>query len=242
MFKVNFNHAKSDGTQTNLCGLQFIRMLKVVVLASGNGTNLQAIVDASKNRLINIEVVLVLSDVKQAYALTRAERCGIEGVFIDSKDATKHEKYMSKLLEQKEVDLVVGAGYMRILSPIFINEWYGRLINIHPSLLPSFKGVDGQKQAFEYGVKLAGCTTHFMDERTDHGPIILQAAVKVHNDDTRETLAQRILKVEHQLLPRSIDLFEQGRIIINGRRVHILPGDSWRGAHEYDDVFYPMEY
>lgn len=216
-------------------------MLKVGVLVSGNGTNLQAIIDASENRLINAKVVLVLSDNKQAYALKRAKEHKIESIFVDAKDATNHENNIDMLFSQAGVDLIVGAGYMRILSAKFIKKWYSRLINIHPSLLPSFKGLDAQKQALSYGVKLAGCTTHFMDEKTDHGPIILQAAIRVY-DYTREMLAEQILKVEHQLLPRSIDLFEQGRIIINGRKTKILPGDSWQGLYDYHDVFYSVGY
>jgi phosphoribosylglycinamide formyltransferase-1 len=138
---------------------------------------------------------------------------------------------MDKELLNHNIEVVVGAGYMTILSPWFIKRWYGKLINIHPSLLPSFKGTDGQGDALKYGVKIAGCTTHFMDEKMDHGPIILQAAVPVQANDTRDTLAQRILDVEHQILPRTVDLFSQQRLIITGRRVTILPGDSWKDKY-----------
>ena len=132
---------------------------------------------------------------------------------------------------------------MRILSSFFVEKWYGRLINIHPALLPSFKGVNGQTQAYEYGVKLAGCTTHFMDNEMDHGPIILQAAVKVLSDDTEESLKQRILDVEHQILPRTIQLFAEKRLTINGRIVHIAPGDSWRDLYPtIPDVLYADGY
>jgi phosphoribosylglycinamide formyltransferase-1 len=134
-------------------------------------------------------------------------------------------------LNDAKVDLVVEAGYMRLLTPGFVKEWYGRLINIHPALLPSFKGVNGQGDALEYGVKISGCTTHFTDQEMDHGPIILQAAVKVLPDDDRDRLAHRILEVEHQVLPRTVDLFAQNRLQIKGRAVVVLPGDSWKDKY-----------
>jgi len=217
-------------------------MLKVGVLASGRGTNLQAIIDACEKKMINARVVAVISDNEKAYALERAKKYGIDAYFVDASDKEKHERKMDEILESHDVELVVGAGYMRILSAWFVNKWYGKLINIHPALLPSFKGIDAQRQAIEYGVKIAGCTTHFMDEKPDHGPIILQAAVKVKEDDTRDSLAERILRVEHQILPRSIDLFEQGRLVIEGRRVKILPGDSWLEKYSYPDVLYSEGY
>jgi len=217
-------------------------MLRIGVLASGRGTNLQAIIDACNRRMINAEVAVVLSDNSNAYALERARKYGIDAIFVDASDKEKHEREMDKILTQHEVGLVVGAGYMRILSPWFIKRWYGKIINIHPSLLPSFKGVDAQRQAWEYGVKISGCTTHFMDEKMDHGPIILQAAVRVRDNDTRDTLAERILKVEHQILPRSIDLFEKGRLILENRKVRILPGDTWIDKYSYPDVLYSDGY
>ncbi len=217
-------------------------MLKLGVLVSGRGSNLQAIIDACKKGLLNAKVSAVISDNKKAFALERARKNEIDAYFVDAKDREKHEKEIDEILENYGVGLVVGAGYMRILSEWFIKRWYGRIINIHPSLLPSFKGIDAQRQALEYGVKLAGCTTHFMDEKADHGPIILQACVKVKENDTRDSLAERILKVEHQILPRSIDLFEKGRLIIDGRRVKILPGDTWIGKYSYPDVFYSDGY
>jgi len=202
-------------------------MLKIGVLASGRGTNLQAIIEACEQGKINAEVSAVVSDNENAFALERARKHGINAYFSEAKDKRKHEEEINKIMQENSVNLIVGAGYMRILSPWFIEQWYGRIINIHPALLPSFKGTDGQGDALAYGVKISGCTTHFMDEKPDHGPIILQAAVRVLQDDDREKLAQRILKVEHQILPRSIDLFEQNRLVIEGRKVRILPGDSW---------------
>ena len=217
-------------------------MLTLGVLASGRGTNLQAIIDASKSKLINAKVDVVISDNENAYAIERAKKNGIDAFYIDARDRKRHEEKIDEVMRSYGVDLIVGAGYMRILSPWFIQRWRNRIINIHPALLPSFKGMDAQRQAIEYGVKIAGCTTHFMDEKPDHGPIILQAAVKVMNDDDRDKLAARILKVEHQILPRSIDLFEKGRLIIEGRRVRILPGDTWIGKNSYPDVLYSEGY
>ena len=219
--------------------------LRVGVLASGGGTDLQSIIDSSEKGMIDAEVVLVISDNKEAFALKRAEKHGIKVFFVDPKGKGKEDldKEIDKLLENNNVGLVVGAGYMRILSPCFVNKWYGKLINIHPALLPSFKGTNGQRDALDYGVKISGCSTHFMDEHMDHGPIILQAAVKVMPDDNRDKLAHRILDVEHQILPRTIQLFAQGKLKIDGREVKIKKGDSWKDKFEiFPDVLYSEGY
>ena len=219
--------------------------LKVGVLASGGGTDLQSIIDTSEKKMIDAEVAVVISDNKDAFALKRAGKHSIPWFFVNAKGRKneEHEKEIDFILKEHKIDLLVGAGYMRILTSYFIKKWYGKLINIHPALLPSFKGYNGQKDAFEYGVKISGCTTHFMDEHMDHGPIILQAAVKVLPDDDRDILAARILKVEHQILPRSVDLFTQGRLKIKGRKVEILPGDSWKDKYEiFPDVLYSEGY
>ncbi len=206
-----------------------VKKLRVAVLASGGGTDLQSIIDASEKGMIDARVIAVLSDKKDAYALKRAEKHGIKSYFIDpkGKERTEHEKELNSILEDNQVELIIEAGYMRILTPSFIKKWYGKLINIHPALLPSFKGTNGQGDALEYGVKISGCTTHFTDEEVDHGPIILQAAVKVRPDDDGDKLAARILEVEHQILPRTVQLFAENRLKIDGRKVNILPGDSW---------------
>ena len=221
------------------------KKLRVGVLASGGGTDLQSIIDASEKGMINVEVVAVISDNKEAFALKRAEKHKIKAFFVDpkGKDSQDHDKETDKILEENNVELVVGAGYMRILSSCFVKKWYGKLINIHPALLPSFKGTDGQGDTLDYGVKIAGCTTHFMDEHMDHGPIILQAAVKVMPGDDRDKLAHRILDVEHQILPRTVELFAQGRLKIEGRKVKIEKGDSWKDKYEIiPDVLYPEGY
>ena len=221
------------------------KKLRVGVLASGGGTDLQSIIDASEKGMIDAEVVVVISDKKDAFCLKRAEKHKIPKVFVDPKGLKQeeHDKEVDKILEKHNVGLVIGAGYMRILPPCFVKKWHGNLINIHPALLPSFKGTNGQGDAFNYGVKISGCTTHFMDEHMDHGPIILQAAVKVMPGDDRDKLAARILEVEHQILPRTVQLFAQGRLKIEGRKVKILKGDSWKKKYKtIPDVLYPEGY
>jgi len=221
------------------------KTLSVGVLASGSGTDLQSIIDASEKNMIDAEVVVVISDKEDAYALNRAKKHKIPGFFVDPKrkDRTAHEDEIDTILRAHQVELIVGAGYMRLLSPSFIKKWHHKIINIHPTLLPSFKGTNGQRDALQYGVKISGCTTHFMDTEMDHGPIILQAAVNVHSDDDRDALAARILAVEHQILPRTIQLFAQNRLLIEGRNVIILPGDSWKDKHKVlPDVLYSEGY
>jgi len=211
-----------------------VEKLRVGVLASGGGTDLQSIIDASEKGMVDAEVVVVISDKKDAFSLKRAKKHNIQIYFVDpkGKDKITHENNIDAILKNHSVGLVVGAGYMRVLSSSFVKKWYGKLINIHPALLPSFKGTNGQGDALEYGVKISGCTTHFMDEKTDHGPIILQAAVKVLPGDNRDVLAARILEVEHQILPRTIQLFAENRLKIVNRKVKILPGDSWIDKYE----------
>jgi phosphoribosylglycinamide formyltransferase-1 len=221
------------------------KKLSVGVLASGSGTDLQSIIDASEKKMIDADVVVVISDKKDAGALNRAKIHHVPGFFVDpkGKDRFVHEDEIDAVLRNHQVELVVGAGYMRLLSPVFVKKWHHKLINIHPALLPSFKGTNGQRDALQYGVKLSGCTTHFMDTEMDHGPIILQAAVKVLPDDDRDALAARILAVEHQILPRTIQLFAQRRLLIQGRSVVILPGDSWKKKHKVlPDVLYSEGY
>ena len=210
-----------------------VKKLRLGVLASGNGTDMQSIIDASTKGMIDAEVTVVVSDKKDAFALKRAIKHNIPTFFVDPRRKTReqHEDEIHTVLLEQKIDLVVGAGYMRILTPGFIKKWKGKLINIHPALLPSFKGTNGQGDALNYGVKITGCTTHFMDEEMDHGPIILQAAVQVLDHDTRDSLAARILEVEHQLLPRTIQLIAEHRVRLKGRRVQILPGESWQGRY-----------
>ena len=199
-------------------------MVNIGVLASGRGTNLQAIIEAIKKGKIEGKIGIVISDNRNAFALKRAEQNNIEIRYINFKSFKNREDYDKKIVEylkEKDVELVVLAGYMRILSPYFIRTYKNKIMNIHPALLPSFPGLHAQKQTVEYGAKVSGCTVHFVDEGVDSGPIILQKAVEVRDDDTEESLAEKILKEEHQIYPRAIQLFSEGRLIIKGRRVFI---------------------
>ncbi len=199
-------------------------MINIGVLVSGRGTNLQAIIEAVEEGRIEGEISIVVSDNPDAYALKRAKQYNIETQYIDFNKFKNRENYDKKIeeyLKEKKVDLVVLAGYMRILSPYFIRTYKNKIINIHPALLPSFPGLHTQRQAVEYGVKVSGCTVHFVDEGVDSGPIILQKTVEVKDNDTEESLAERILKEEHQIYPRAIQLFSEGRLIIKGRKVFI---------------------
>lgn len=200
-------------------------MLKIGVLVSGNGSNLQAIIDRIEAGELQAEISIVISDREDAYALKRAARHGIENMYIDPGKFREKREYEGKLvqvLKERGVELVIMAGFMRLLGPYFIREFHQRVMNIHPSLLPSFPGLRPQLQALEHGVKVSGCTVHFVDEGMDTGPIILQGAVPVYDDDTEETLSARILEKEHQIYPEAIKLYSEGRLKIEGRKVRIL--------------------
>jgi phosphoribosylglycinamide formyltransferase-1 len=195
--------------------------VNLAVLASGQGSNLQAIIEAVERGEIHGRVRAVISDVKEAYALERARRHNIEAIYLNPQDFPGRKAFneaIAALLEERAIDLVVLAGYMRLLSPAVIDRFRGRIMNIHPSLLPAFPGLEGVKQALDYGVKVSGCTVHFVDEGLDTGPIILQEAVPVYDDDTVESLHERIHKVEHRLYPRAIQLFIEGKLRLEGRR------------------------
>ncbi|HET9491168.1 MAG TPA: phosphoribosylglycinamide formyltransferase [Methylomirabilota bacterium] len=196
--------------------------LRVAVLASGRGSNLEAILEASRLPDFPARVVLVVSDRERAPALERAAAHGVAGVFLNPKDFGEREAYdaaLSRRLEEARVGLVCLAGFMRILGGGFIRAWAGHVMNIHPALLPAFPGLHAQRQALEHGVKVAGATVHFVDEGVDTGPIILQSSVPVEPDDTEQTLAARILAEEHRLYSQAIRLFAEGRLRIVGRRV-----------------------
>lgn len=198
-------------------------MTKLAVLCSGRGTDLQSIIDAIKAGSLNAEISIVLTDKPNVMALERAELAGIKNVCVDRKKFSTRAEFEAEILRQIDgVDLVVLAGFMRILSPEFVRKYSGRLMNIHPSLLPAFPGAHAHRDVLAYGVKISGCTVHFVDEGTDSGPIILQAAVEVLESDTEETLSARVLEQEHIIYPRAIQLFVEGRLKIEGRHVKIL--------------------
>lgn len=208
--------------------------LKLGVLVSGGGTNLQAIIDNIERGRLPAQIQVVISSRAGAYALKRAEMHGIPSYTVLRKDFPNLESYeaeMLRILDDCGVELVVLAGFMTVLSPHFINRYRNRIINIHPALLPSFcgKGFYGHRvheAVIAYGVRVSGATVHFVDEGTDTGPIILQEAVPVLQHDTPETLAARVLEVEHRLLPEAIRLFAQGKLRIEGRKVYISEEDG----------------
>jgi len=193
--------------------------MRVAIFASGSGTNLQAIIDA---QIKTIEIALVFSNKSDAYAIERAKNHNLPVEVIDHKSFESRGDFDSeiiRILEPYNLDLIILAGYMRILSPELVRAYKGKIINIHPALLPSFPGINSARQALEYGVKYTGVTVHFVDEGVDTGPIILQSIVEIEDRDTEESLLQKIHKVEHQIYPEAIELVSSGQIELNGRRV-----------------------
>ncbi|MGH7389336.1 MAG: phosphoribosylglycinamide formyltransferase [Candidatus Rokuibacteriota bacterium] len=197
--------------------------LRLGVLVSGRGSNLQALLDACARPDFPARVVVVISDRERAPALDRARAAGVEALFVDPKGFSDREAFDAALvreLDARGVGLVCNAGFMRILSPVFVRAFAGRALNVHPSLLPAFPGLHAQRQALAHGVRVAGATVHFVDEGpVDGGPIVLQSSVPVLPDDTEETLAARILVEEHRLYPEAVRLFAEGRLAIAGRVV-----------------------
>ncbi|MFA5015781.1 MAG: phosphoribosylglycinamide formyltransferase [Actinomycetota bacterium] len=198
---------------------------RIAVFASGFGSNLQAIIDYNKNNSLNGEIVLVFSNNKDAYALSRANKNNIRSVILDPSDYGTREEFdknIIELLEEERIDLVVLAGYMFLVSLKFVRKFKNRILNIHPALLPSFKGTHGIKDAYEYGVKVTGVTVHFVDEGLDSGPIIIQKAVDISQDESMEDLEEKIHRVEHEIYPLAVKYFCEDRLKIEGRKVKIL--------------------
>jgi len=211
---------------TNRTGL-----LKVAVLASGRGSNLQAVIDAIECGNLQARITAVVSNKQEAVALERARKHNLNAIFVDPKPFAgrsdgreAYDQALLKVLSEHEAELVLLAGYMKIVTAVLLSAYHNRIMNIHPSLLPSFPGLDVQKKALEWGCKLAGCTVHFVTEGVDEGPIIVQAAVPIRDDDTPDTLAARILEQEHKIYPRAVRLFAENRLRVEGRRVFIDQG------------------
>ncbi|NPV83420.1 MAG: phosphoribosylglycinamide formyltransferase [Candidatus Aminicenantes bacterium] len=201
---------------------------RVAVLLSGRGSNFRAIHEAMLAGKINADIVLVFSNKAEAPGLQTARERGLETLHLDPKSFPTKEAYDAAIVEElkkRQVDLVCLAGYMKIITPLFCQAFRNRIMNIHPALLPAFPGVEAQAQALAYGVKVAGCTVHFVDEGVDTGPIILQACVPVLENDTVESLSERILEQEHVIYSRAVRLFAEGRLVIEGHRVRILGQD-----------------
>ena len=200
-------------------------LLKLGVLISGNGSNLQSIIDNIENGSLKAVIKIVVSNNPDAFGIARAKKHGIPFAILKNGDYRSKDDFdaaLVKILKDCDVELVTLAGFMRIITPTLLRAFPGRIMNIHPALLPSFPGLHGQKQAVDYGVKFSGCTVHFVDEGVDTGPIIIQAAVPVMDDDTEDTLGARILKEEYKIYPRAIQLFADGQLEINGRKVKII--------------------
>lgn len=198
--------------------------LRIAVFASGQGTNFQAIVDAVREGKLDVTIELLVCDKPSAPVIERASRAGVSAFVFKPKDYPSREAYETEILAKlraREVDLIVLAGYMRILTPALVDPYYGRMINIHPSLLPSFPGMDAIGQALEHGVKTTGVTVHFVDGGLDSGPIIAQRAVDMKEDDNAESLAERIHQVEQELYPYVVSLIAANAVSIEGRRVII---------------------
>lgn len=202
-------------------------MLKLGVLASGRGSNFQAIIDAINGGYLSAGIEVLITDKPGAYAVDRAEANGISSLVIEHGGYSSREAYYRRIADElkgRGVELVVLAGFMRVVGKPLIDAYPMKIMNIHPALLPSFPGLHGQRQAVEYGVKISGCTVHFVDEGVDTGPVIIQSAVPVYSDDTGESLSGRILEHEHKVYPYAIKLFAEGRLEVVGRVVRIKGG------------------
>ncbi len=195
---------------------------RIGILLSGRGSNFEALADSiAAGRVPNAEIAIVISNREGAPGIERARQRGLDARVIPSKGLQRedYDRQVVAVLEERKVDLVCLAGYMRLLSPVFVGAFRGRILNIHPSLLPSFPGLEAQKQALEHGVKFSGCTVHFVDELLDAGPIVAQAVVPIEDGDTPETLAARILKEEHRIYSEAVRRVLEGNYRIEGRRV-----------------------
>jgi len=198
--------------------------MNIAIFASGRGSNFSAIALAVKRGSIKAKLALLVCDNVKAKVLRKAKRAGVKAVLVKRGNFSSKSDFEKKIigyLKENRIDLIVLAGFMRVLSPEFVNKFEGKIINIHPSLLPVFKGAEGIKDAFSYGVKVTGVTVHFVDELMDHGPIILQAQVIIEEKDTLSSLEKKIHKIEHKLYPQAIRLFVAGRLKISGRKVKV---------------------
>ena len=199
-------------------------MINIVALISGRGSNLKAILEGIKSGKIKANISLVISNKRDAKGLQIAKDYGVKTLFVNPKDFKNREDYdrfLVKVIKKENPDLIVLAGYMKILTDYFIDSFPNKIINIHPSLIPAFKGLKAQKQALDFGAKYTGCTVHFVSKEVDSGAVIIQAVVPVLPDDTEETLSERILKMEHRIYPQTIKWFSEGRIKLEGRKVFV---------------------
>jgi phosphoribosylglycinamide formyltransferase 1 len=197
---------------------------RIAVFASGSGTNLQALLD---DRVIRPWIALVVSDRAEAYALERARTAGVDTLVLDRRTPGAFDAAMVEPLRERAIDTVVLAGFMRVVGPAFVSAFDGRILNVHPALLPSFPGAHAVADALAHGVKVTGVTVHLVDEEVDHGPIVFQEAIAMHDDDVWDTLEPRVHEVEHRLLPAAVRALVEGRLKVEGRRVHVLDDVRW---------------
>ncbi|MBC7075010.1 MAG: phosphoribosylglycinamide formyltransferase [Syntrophomonadaceae bacterium] len=198
--------------------------LNLAVLASGRGSNFDALCRAIEQKDLEAEIKILISDKKDAASLVKARRRGIDAFYIPPRNYRNRDEYEAVIVEklrERGVNIVALAGYMRLVGKVFLDAYKNRILNIHPALLPSFPGLHAQKQAVEYGVRYSGCTVHIVDEGMDTGPIVMQSVVPVYQDDTEESLAERILAEEHKIYWRSLQYFAEGRVYLDGRKVYI---------------------
>lgn len=217
---------------------------KLAVFASGRGSNLQSIINAVEAGCIEAMISVVLSDVEGAPALERARKHGIDTLFLDPKKFSPKEEFERAILELpaiQDVGLICLAGFMRILSPYFLREYPGKVMNIHPSLLPSFPGLRAQRKALEHGMRFSGCTVHFVDEKVDMGPIIIQAVVPIYQKDTEESLSERVLALEHRIYPQAIQWYVSGRLRLQGHRVILEGEEKGRGEGAPCQIHPPLD-
>ena len=216
--------------------------LKIAILASGSGTNAQAMIDKAVQGSLDVSIALIVCNRPGAGVIARAEKAGIPCLVLDHKAFPDRESFdasMVQALRDAGAELVVLAGYMRLLTPVFLEAFAGRVINIHPALLPSFPGVHGGADALNYGVKVSGCTVHFVEEKVDSGPVLIQAVVPVNAGESEDDLMNRIHVMEHRIYPQAIQWLAQGRIDVQGRQVHLKPGSSLRAPHDGDWLVWP---
>lgn len=202
---------------------------RIGILLSGRGSNFEALAaNVASGRIPDAEIAIALSNREDARGIEKARALGIEARVISSKGLEReaYDKLVVAALQEKRVDLVCLAGYMRLLSPQFITAFHNRILNIHPSLLPAFPGLEAQRQALEHGAKFSGCTVHFVDENLDAGPIVLQACVPVKDSDTPETLSERILREEHRIYAEAVRIVLEGKFRVEGRRVLITSDNT----------------
>lgn len=221
----NTNTNTNTSANTTVANSATRPLTNLAVLVSGRGSNLQAMIDNIENGNIeNANISVVISDVEDAYALERAKKHGIEAVFVNPKsfaNKNEYEQEIVTILDGHKIDLIILAGYMRIVGKDIISAYKNKILNIHPTLLPSFTGLHSHRQTLDYGVKVSGCTVHFVDEGMDTGPIILQSCVPVFENDTEDTVSQRILEQEHKIYPRAVKLFIEGKLKVDGRIVKV---------------------